>query len=418
MSEASESLDPPLAVQGVARSVAADTRILGTYGHDGNGPLVLCIGGVHGNEPSGVLALRRVIARLEAQRPAFRGRLIAVAGNLSALSTNRRFVDRDLNRGWSVRRVSEVLERPATAEDLEQAALLGILVPAIREATGDVLLLDLHTTSSTSPPFVTLSDTLEIRAFAAQLGLPLVLGIEEEIDTMVDYLSGFGALAIGIEAGRHDDPVSIDVHEAALWVSLYAAGCLGEGSGVVDLAACRRRLAEARRGLPGVFEVIYRRAVAPADEFRMTPGYANFSPVRAGQIVAHDARGPVSVPMGGRLFLPLYQAQGDDGYFLTRPVRPVWLSVSRVLRRLGAPKLLPLLPGVRRSTRRPDTLIVSRRVARWLVNEVFHVLGYRRARETERHVVFRGRVPSSAIELADLADAQSSVTSAPVSADR
>jgi hypothetical protein len=32
--------------------------------------------------------------------------------------------------------------------------------------------------------------------------------------------------------------------------------------------------------------------------------------------------------------------------------------------------------------------------------------------------VFRGRVPSSAIELADLADAQSSVTSAPVSADR
>lgn len=393
MSEAGEPLTVSAAVDGAALVDPSDARILGTYGDGGSGPLVLCIGGIHGNEPSGVVALRRVIARLEASRPAFRGRLIAMAGNLPALRANRRFVDRDLNRGWSVRRVSEVLERPASTEDLEQAALLDALVPAIRAATGDVFLLDLHTTSSTSPPFVTLNDTLEIRTFAARLGLPLVLGIEEEIDTMVDYLSGFGALAIGIEAGRHDDPVSIDVHEAALWISLVTTGCLPEATGVVDLAACRRRLSDARRGLPGVFEVIYRRAVEPDDAFRMTPGFANFTPVRAGEIVAHDAGGPVPVPMSGRLFLPLYQAQGDDGYFLARPIRPVWLAISRVLRRLGAPKLLPLLPGVRRSTRRAGTLIVSRRVARWLVNETFHLLGYRRVRETERHVVFRGRGP-------------------------
>ncbi len=210
---------------------------------------------------------------------------------------------------------------------------------------------------------------------------------------MVDYLSGFGALAIGIEAGRHDDPASVDVHEAALWISLHATGCLADDPEVVDLSACRRRLMEARGGLPGVFEVMYRRGIEPDDAFRMTPGFENFAPVRAGDIVAQDARGPVPAPMSGRLFLPLYQAQGDDGYFLVRPIRPVWLAVSRVLRRLGAPKLLPLLPGVRRSTRRADTLIVSRRIARWLVNEVFHLLGYRRVRETERHVVFRGRGP-------------------------
>lgn len=388
MSEARDPLTVPAAAPD-----ASGGRIIGTYGDDASGPLLLCVGGIHGNEPSGVVALRRVIARLEARKPPFRGRLLAVAGNLPALRANRRFIERDLNRGWSVRRVSSVLERPASAEDLEQAALLGVLVPAIRDATGDVVLLDLHTTSSTSPPFVTLSDTLEIRTFAARLGLPLVLGIEEEIDTMVDYLSGFGALAIGIEAGRHDDPLSIYVHEAALWLSLHATGCLARDSGVVDLAACRRRLAEARRGLPGVFEVMYRRAIEPDDEFRMTPGFTNFTPVGAGEIVARDARGPVPVPMSGRLFLPLYQAQGDDGYFLVRPVRPVWLRVSRVLRRIGAPKLLPLLPGVHRSTRQADTLIVSRRVARWLVNEVFHLLGYRRVRETERHVVFRGRAP-------------------------
>jgi succinylglutamate desuccinylase len=393
MTEARDPLTAPTKRDDAALADPADARILGTYGDDESGPLVLCTGGIHGNEPSGIVALRRVISRLEAQRPDFRGRLIAVAGNLPALSANRRFIDRDLNRGWSVRRVSEVLERPDTTEDMEQAALLSILVPAIRGSTREVYLLDLHTTSSTSPPFVTLSDTLEIRRFAGRLGLPLVLGIEEEIDTMVDYLSGFGALAIGVEAGRHDDPVSIDVHEAALWISLSATGCLAAGAGIVDLAACRRRLAEARRGLPGVFEVMYRRAIDPGDAFRMSPGFANFAPVRAGEIVAHDARGPVAVPLSGRLFLPLYQAQGDDGYFLAKPVRPVWLAISRALRRVGAAKLLPLLPGVRRSVHREDTLIVSRRIARWLVNEIFHLLGYRRVREAKRHIVFRDRAP-------------------------
>jgi len=391
----SEVRDPVGAPPRAALAIpAASERILARYGDPSeDGPLVLCVGGIHGNEPAGVLALRRVAERLEAERPAFRGRFVAVAGNLPALRAGRRFVDRDLNRGWTVRRVAETLERPATTEDHEQAELLGILVPAIREASGEIYLVDLHTTSSTSPPFVTLSDSLETRTFAQRLDMPLVLGIEEEIDAMVDYLSGFGAVAIGVEAGRHDAPASVDVHEAALWLAFVAAGCLPEDTDVVDVAACRRRIETAREGLPGVFEVIYRRAIGPGDAFRMLPGLENFRPVKAGEVVARDADGPVPVPMRGRLFLPLYQAQGDDGFFLVRPVRPVWLTVSRMLRRLGVPRLLPLLPGVRRSPRRPDTFVVSRRVARWLVNEIFHLLGYRRVRETRRHVVFRGRGP-------------------------
>lgn len=400
-SEARESLEvaPAAATDAsaadVAAAEAAGSRVIGRYGAGGEGPLVLAVGGIHGNEPSGVLALRRVTMRLASRRPVFRGELLAVAGNLAALRSRRRFLDRDLNRGWNVRRVARALERPQTREDVEQAALLEILVPAIRAAAGGIYLLDLHTTSSTSPPFLTLSDTLETRSFAKRLEMPLVLGIEEEIDAMVEYLSGFGAVAVGVEAGRHDDPASVDLHEAALWMSLVAAGCLPEATEAVDLEACRRLVAEARRGLPPVFEVIYRRPIDPADGFRMRPGLRNFEPVRSGQVVARDVDGPIPVPMSGRIFLPLYQAQGDDGFFVVRPVRPVWLKVSRVLRRLGAPRLLPLLPGVRRSPRREDTFIVSRRIARWLVTEVFHLLGYRRVREKARHVVFRGRGPLS-----------------------
>lgn len=124
---------------------------------------------------------------------------------------------------------------------------------------------------------------------------------------------------MGIESGRHDDPASVDLHEAALWLSLVTAGCLPADTDVVDLAACRRRLSRARDGLPDVFEVVYRRAIGPDDEFRMESGFANFTPVRAGDVVARDVRGPVPVPTDGRLFLPLYQEQGDDGYFVVRP---------------------------------------------------------------------------------------------------
>lgn len=405
--DASRGPSPPAAPAGID---GAGERIIGRYGEDADGPLVLCVGGLHGNEPSGVLALRRVIERLDAKRPPFRGRLLALAGNLPALRTGRRYIDRDLNRGWNVRRVAAVLEAPTLSEDREQAALVELLVPAIRGAGRATVLLDLHTTSSTSPPFVTLSDTLEARALARALEMPLVLGLEEEIDTMADYLSEFGAAAIGVEAGRHDDPASVDVHEAALWVVLDAAGCLPSAAEVVDLEACRRRIARARAGLPDVFEVVYRRAIGPDDRFRMAPDLENFSRVRAGDVVAEDRRGPIAVPIGGRLFLPLYQAQGDDGYFIVRAVRPAWLRVSRFLRRLGVPALLPLLPGVKRSATRADTLVVARRIARWRVAEIFHLLGYRRVRETARHVVFRGRRPK--------ARGQSKETSEPASDDR
>lgn len=370
-----------------------ERRILGRYGDDARGPLVLCVAGIHGNEPSGVHAVRRVIAKLAERRPAFHGRFLALSGNLPALEAGQRFVDRDLNRGWNVRRVARTLERPESVEDEQQAALLEILVPAIREAPGPVYILDLHTTSSASPPFLTLGDSLETRQFGRKLGMPLVLGIEEKIDAMVDYLEEFGTIGIGIEAGQHEDPHSVDLHEAALWLSLVAAGCLPEDTDAADLEACRAEIKEARHGLAPVFEVIYRRAIAPEDDFRMTPGFENFAPVKLGQIVAHDVDGPIPTPMRGRLFLPLYQAQGDDGYFLVRSVRPIWLRVSAVLRRIGVPRLLPLLPGVHRAARREDTFVVSRRVARWMVNEIFHLLGYRVIRETRRHVVFRGRTP-------------------------
>jgi succinylglutamate desuccinylase len=111
----------------------------------------------------------------------------------------------------------------------------------------------------------------------------------------------------------------VDLHEAALGLALVEAGVVPEESALVDVVDCRRRIGMARAGLPDTYEVVYRRGITPADQFVMAPGHRNFEPVERGQVIARDAGGDVRIPLDGLLFLPLYQRQGDDGFFVIRP---------------------------------------------------------------------------------------------------
>ena len=366
-------------------------RVVGRYRGTRPGPLVIFVAGLHGNEPAGVQALERLFRDLKDEAPPCRGEVLGLAGNLTALATGRRYLVSDLNRSWTRRRMAAIRTQQNDAEQSEQFELLEILEQTLRGRESEAIVLDLHTTSSDSIPFFTLGDTLRNREFARKLELPLVLGIEEQIHgALLEYLNARGPITIGVEGGRHDDPASVDYHEHVLWIALVEAGCL-KPSDVPGYAERRTALAGARGELPPVFEVRARRAVAPGDRFVMRPGFQNFRSIREGQPLADDAGGEVLAPEDGRVFLPLYQEQGDDGFFVVRPVRPAWLRISSVLRHLRLHGLARLMPGVRRSRRRPDTLIVDRRVARWYVIEVFHMLGYRKRREALGYYAFTRR---------------------------
>jgi len=333
------------------------------------GPTLLCIAGVHGNEPAGVRALERTSARLAATRGPARGRFVGVLGNLSALDRAERYVDRDLNRGW--------LKRPGptgAAEDGEQRALQEILDGVVATSPYGVVVLDLHTTSSAGPPFSLIGDTLANRAFAADLGLPIVLGLEELLDgTLLDYLHGRVSVAVGVEGGRHDDPAAADL----------LTEVLGRALGRLGMEAAPDAPREnGGRPSPRFLEVRHRQQVDPArDGFRMHPGYRNFQPVGEGEVVATDARGPIRVPERGLLLMPLYQRLGEDGFFVVRAIRPLWIRLSALLRDLRLDRCLHWLPGVRAHPGRVATYAVDRRIARWYALEIFHLLGYRRVRE-------------------------------------
>jgi succinylglutamate desuccinylase len=74
-------------------------RILGRFPEKrGDGNTLLISAGIHGNEPSGIVAFQKVLQKLKDLNPSLKGNLIGVAGNLTAIKAGERSVDHDLNR--------------------------------------------------------------------------------------------------------------------------------------------------------------------------------------------------------------------------------------------------------------------------------------------------------------------------------
>ena len=371
-------------LSGSVATQARTPRIIGEVG-DGDGPILVVTAALHGNEPSGLKASRRVLSRLQDEGISVAGRVCVFAGNLTALGESTRFTERDLNRQWTPEKIAALLagEGPDDAEAKQQDELLTLIRERVAEADSGIFFLDLHTSSAPGKPFLTIGDTLRNRRFASNIPLPLILGLEEQVDgSLLEYLNNRGLVTMGVEAGQHDDPVSVDRHEAVMWLALVQVGMLSRDA-IADLHRFQTLLADDSRGIPKVVEVRHRHAIHSGDHFKMLPGFCNFDPVAHGQRLGTDDSGPVLTPEEGRVLLPLYQGQGDDGFFICREVSRVWLSISAVLRRLRLGVIVRLLPGVRRCRVDRDRYIVDTRVARILPLQIFHLFGYRKLRQQD-----------------------------------
>ncbi len=365
-----------------------EDRVVGHVKGERPGPTLIIVGSLHGNEPAGVEGLRRAFARLPDGR-GLAGEVLGLAGNREALARGRRWVDDDLNRIWKRDRVDEVRRLREAGTDLSALTVeereMGELEEAItravdsaRAAGQQVYVLDLHTTSGAGPSFCVLEDTLPARRLARALESSLVLGLEEELSgTLTHWLANRGVVAVGFEAGQHEDPAAGERAEAAIWLALEGLGILEVGRRS-EVAKARRRLIKERRNLPRVVDVRYRHPVEPGDGFEMAPGFQTFQQVSEGQPLALDREGPVTAPMDGLLLMPLYQSQGDDGFFIVRKISPVWLRLSVGLRRLGLSRAIHLLPGVEKHPEHEGSFVVDQRVARIRALDLFHLLGFRR----------------------------------------
>lgn len=306
-----------------------EQRFIGSYTGQEKGPLLICFGGMHGNEPAGIQALSILFKLLELEPESnsdfsFRGRIVGLRGNLRAIEKGVRFQDRDLNRQWTPANVNRVLATPRAdlrTEDLEILELYTVVRKEIANYQPEqVVVLDLHTTTAYGGIFSIATDDPQSVNIAVELHAPVITGLLKGLQgTTLHFFNtqnmGVPTYTVVFESGQHEETLSVNRAIAAIINCMRTVGCVRSEDVENRHDAL---LIEYARGLPKVSKLITTHSITPEDDFRMVPDYKNFQEVKSGEILAYDRHGPIKAVEDGMILMPLYQEQGEDGFFLIR----------------------------------------------------------------------------------------------------
>jgi len=378
------------------KSIQID-RLIGHIKGTNKGPTLIFTGGIHGNEPSGVFALKKIIEYLQKNNIEVSGNIYAIGGNLAALENGERYKIQDLNRLWTSERMKQLFNGNIEIKDddeEQQVKICGIIKDILKTEKGPFYFMDLHTTSSETIPFLTVNDSLLNRKFTKQYPVPIVLGIEEHLDgPLLSYINELGYVAFGYEGGQHDDLSSIENQIAFIYLSLVFTGSIKKES--IDYHHYFDLLAKTSINKREFYEIFFHYKIKEDESFIMNPGFFNFQRIKKHQELAMSEGEMIFAQNKGRMLMPQYQRQGDDGYFIIRRIHPIFLRLSRTVRKFRLDHILPLLPGVRWQTKKRDTLVVHRKILWIFTKQFFHLMGYRSKRLDKSHLVIKNREAAS-----------------------
>jgi len=293
------------------------------------GPRLILLGGVHGNERCGSVALERLVAALDTGELRLeRGTLTVVpVANPLARALERREGDRNLNR----------MLRPTAVPRDHEDRIANRLCPLLD--AHDVL-LDLHSFHTAGEPFAMIGPedndgplepfalAAREQAFALALGAPRL--VEGWLDTYArgvrrraargapgadpeygvgttEYMRSRGGCAVTLECGQHDDPDA----PAFAWTAVRRALVhLGLVTTAIEPAAGPRELLR----LVEVFDREH------ADD-RLARAWTSFEAVRAGEPIGLRRDGtPVAAPADGRVVFPNPNAApGAEWFYFAVP---------------------------------------------------------------------------------------------------
>ncbi len=299
-------------------------RIIGKYGSPQSDTLILCIGGMHGNEPAGVRALEKVFEFLYDTRPPAQGRFIGIRGNIAALNKGKRMMHEDLNRIWSDANIKYAREGFAVSPELQELKeIFEVLDEIPFEKYKQKIFIDLHTTSGDNGTFVVATECESCKALMDAFKVPIVLGLEEELENpAIRYFTRQGFISFAFEGGLHQSAQSVENLLWGIWTTLSQSGVISPAF-LPDLSEVSQYLNQRFNRLPSILRLEYLHKIHVNDDFKMKPGFKNFDKVQYGQLLAEDKRGAIYAQYNGYLLMPLYQAQGSDGFFLVRSVEHI-----------------------------------------------------------------------------------------------
>jgi predicted deacylase len=166
---------------------------------DDDRPPVAVVGGVHGDEPSGVRAVRRLRTAFERGELTPERPVRLVVANPSAVAAGERYLDSDLNRAF-----------PGDPDGDHESRLAA----ALADATDGLLTLSLHATRSSARPFALVDGTRPaLLEHAAALPVPHVV----DTSPLDGGTHSTVAEVVTVEAGRQGtDRAATQAHELAL----------------------------------------------------------------------------------------------------------------------------------------------------------------------------------------------------------
>ncbi|MEM9078337.1 MAG: succinylglutamate desuccinylase/aspartoacylase family protein [Bacteroidota bacterium] len=376
--------------------VEGTQRILGHIKGGNDGPTVVFFGGIHGNEPAGVLALQQVFKELEGNQAGLSGECIGIAGNLKALKKEVRFIDEDLNRIWFSHQLKALAE-PSVALNAEEAEMIEVhflIEEIIQNSKPPFYFIDLHTTSGETEPFIVMNDSLLNRSFTANYPLPVILGIEEYLTgALLSHINEMGYVAFGFESGQHTDHKAIV--NARNFIE-YTLGLVGfTPIKKMELNRIKSKLQQYTEAPQRFYEIYYQHLIQKGTLFKMLPGFANFQSVPKGISIAMNGDGLITTDKKRQLFMPLYQDKGYEGFYFIRSIPLFYLWLSRYLRKLKVDGWLSRLPGVSWASPNKETLVLDKRTARFFAKSFFHLLGYRAREMDGNHLLLKNRERNS-----------------------
>ncbi len=264
-----------------------------------DGPNAVIFAGIHGDEPSGVHAVHKLIYDfISGNVQLLKGTLIIVICNEEALAKNMRYVHQNLNRIFS-----DSIYNESSTYELKRAKQL---MPFLRNAD---FFLDLHSIRSETEPYAVIEKpNIE---FARKLGIQNIAYDWAECckgkasgDTD-NYAVAYGATSVTYEAGSHYCYDSIVNATQTVFRFLKVLEMINVTSEVTPIQSNIYQLVEVK--------------LKEDDTFRYSKIYKNFDPVSKNEIIGWENEQPIISSIDGYITLvnlPEKTRIGDDIFFL------------------------------------------------------------------------------------------------------
>ena len=253
-----------------------------------SGPHVVVLGGVHGNEVTGVMLVEQLRADLES------GALALAAGSLTLVVGNPRAVElgtrgskphADLNRSFTATALD------TNGEDTYEAQRARELAPII--AASDIV-IDLHATNKPSDPFaIAVVDTAEHRKLCGLFRCDKLLLVSDDVigGTTAAYAEAQGSIGLCFESGWAGDLTRVDAMRVSVEAILARVGVLAARPATVHPQAVYA-LAEAI--------LLTDRGFA----FAQSRGERSFEPFSEGDLIGVYGETQLRAPYDGVLMFP------------------------------------------------------------------------------------------------------------------